>query len=301
MGKARPQSEMCRVGAFSLTTANVAGLAHFYESAFGFRRLSEQRHSGTDFQRLMEVKGGAHGITLGLGGEKLELLEFDDPGRPYPRGSISTDLIFQHFALVAPDIADAYQRLLAVKGWMAISKEGPERLPDSSGGVTAFKFRDPEGHPLELIAFAPATTPQRWQRAANRQGLLGINHSALSILETHRSVGFYENLGLRTTGRTRNSGLEQDRLDGIPGIEVDVTALRPADDGAHIELLCYHTLSRRQHLMLRNNDIAATRIALDLGNDPDRDTGRPGVSRHVLDPDGHHLILIETQPASAWL
>lgn len=36
------------------------------------------------------------------------------------------------------------------------------RLPESSGGVTAFKFRDPDGHPLELLAFPDGKVPSRW-------------------------------------------------------------------------------------------------------------------------------------------
>ncbi len=40
---------------------------------------------------------------------------------------------------------------------------GPERLPARSGGVSAFKFRDPDGHPLELLAFPPEAVPPIWR------------------------------------------------------------------------------------------------------------------------------------------
>ena len=106
---------------------------------------------------------------LRLGRERIELLEFtDSAGRPYPPGSTSTDLWFQHMAIVVTDMRDAYQRVMANRRFRPISRNGPVRLPDNSGGVTAFKFRDHDGHPLELLAFpegasrgngAPSTAP----------------------------------------------------------------------------------------------------------------------------------------------
>ncbi|MGB8684208.1 MAG: hypothetical protein WCD12_15080, partial [Candidatus Binatus sp.] len=60
--------------------------------------------------------------------------------------------------------------------------------------VTALKFRDPEGHPLELIAFPPDDTPAKWQRSSTAE-CLGIDHSAISVAVTERSVKFYERLG----------------------------------------------------------------------------------------------------------
>ena len=70
-------------------------------------------------------------------------------------------------------------------GWTPISTSGPQLLPAASGGVSAFKFRDPEGHPLELIAFPPGAVPPQWQTAShgcvsgNRSlGGLGFRHCA---------------------------------------------------------------------------------------------------------------------------
>ena len=51
---------------------------------------------------------------LRLGRERIELLEFmDSAGRPYPTGSTSTDLWFQHMAIVVNDMTSAYQRVMA--------------------------------------------------------------------------------------------------------------------------------------------------------------------------------------------
>ena len=91
---------------------------------------------------------------LRLGRERIELLEFTDAaGRPYPPDSTSTDLWFQHMSIIVTDMTRAYQRVMANPRFRPISRDGPVRLPDSSGGVTAFKFRDRDGHPLELLAF----------------------------------------------------------------------------------------------------------------------------------------------------
>ena len=97
---------------------------------------------------------------LRLGRERIELLEFtDSAGRPYPPGSTSTDLWFQHMAIVVNDMRHAYQRVMANRRFRPISRDGPVRLPDTSGGVTAFKFRDHDGHPLELLAFPEGHAP----------------------------------------------------------------------------------------------------------------------------------------------
>ena len=97
---------------------------------------------------------------LRLGCERIELLEFtDSAGRPYPPDSTSTDLWFQHMAIVVDDVTRAHQRVMANRRLRPISRHGPVRLPDSSGGVTAFKFRDHDGHPLELLAFPGGTCP----------------------------------------------------------------------------------------------------------------------------------------------
>jgi catechol 2,3-dioxygenase-like lactoylglutathione lyase family enzyme len=48
---------------------------------------------------------------LQLGRERIELLEFaDSAGRPYPPDSTSTDLRFQHMAIVVNGMTDAHQR-----------------------------------------------------------------------------------------------------------------------------------------------------------------------------------------------
>jgi hypothetical protein len=114
----------------------------------------------------------------------------------------------------------AYANLQALPNWTAISRDGPRVLPASSGGVTAFKFRDPEGHPLEMLAFEPAARPAHWAfRSANL--CLGIDHSAVSVADTGRSVAFYSRLGLARTASSLNIGREQEELDNLLGAVVE--------------------------------------------------------------------------------
>jgi catechol 2,3-dioxygenase-like lactoylglutathione lyase family enzyme len=279
--------KLARVG---LTTTDANGLANFYEKALGFRRLAAKRFSGAEFERLMNVKGGADGITLGLGNERIELLEFDRSGEPYPKNACSSDLVFQHFAIVATDIDIAYRKLTNVGEWTTISRGGPQKLPETSGGLTAFKFRDPDGHPVELLAFANGKAPARWTRFS-RDVCLGIDHSALSVSDSALSIAFYERLGLRVLETSLNHGPEQARLDAVPEPQVEVTALMPSQATPHIELLCYRSIAHKRVIVLKNNDVAATRLVLetDCLSPADAGTSDP---RSVLDPDGHHLLLV---------
>ena len=121
---------------------------------------------------------------LRLGRERVELLEFtDSAGRPYPPDSTTTDLWFQHMAIVVNDMTDAHQRVMANRRFRPISRNGPVRLPDNSGGVTAFKFRDHDGHPLELLAFPEGRVPRAW-RNADGAGPFSVSITPLSRLAT---------------------------------------------------------------------------------------------------------------------
>jgi catechol 2,3-dioxygenase-like lactoylglutathione lyase family enzyme len=284
---AAPSATICKLARFGLTTPNAAGLAAFYESACGFRRLESQYLSGV-------VEGAARCISLVLGEEVLELVEFKQPGRLYPPASSSADVIFQHFALVVADMEEAYRRLSAVAGWTAISTHGPKRLPLSSGGVTAFKFRDPNGHPLELLAFASDNVPPHWRRGSNGAVFLGIDHSAINVRNSSRSIAFYLGLGLNVAARSRNSGPEQERLDGIPQPHVEVIALAPHHATPHIELLCYESAAHAAALTLRSNDVATTRLVLESCDDSGTASDQ-SAARELLDPDGHHLLIVPAQ------
>jgi len=280
---------ICRLARFSLTTADAKSAAQFYEAAFGCRRIATDRFSGPDLERLMGVTGGADRITLGLGREIIQLVQFDLPGEPYPRESSSSDLVFQHFAIVVADMPRAFQRLSTVGGWMPISRDGPERLPASSGGVAAFKFRDPEGHPLELLAF-PEGSSSNWPAVSPDKTCLGIDHSAISVSDSAVSIAFYESLGLGVSARSFNHGSAQEGLDDVPGAQVDVTALAPRRATPHLELLCYRTAQQRPAPLRKANDIASTRLIFELSR-ASKATDNLIAVRSMRDPDGHAFLI----------
>jgi catechol 2,3-dioxygenase-like lactoylglutathione lyase family enzyme len=274
---------------FTVVTADADRLALFYQRAFGFSRFATETRSGPDFKRLMGVTGGARSVMLGLGRQILELLQFDRPGRPYPTTASSSDLIFQHFAIIVTDIGDAWQRLSTVGGWTAISIGGPQRLPNSSGGVTAFKFRDPDGHPLELLAFSPGNVPANWSNRGSDDLCLGIDHSAIGVSDSARSIAFYETLGFRVAARSLNRGREQTCLDAVDNACVEVTALVPRCATPHVELLRYRSIAR-DRTVLHNNDVAATRLVLEAVGPVSEDENVATTS--LTDPDGHHLVIV---------
>ena len=279
-----------RLARFSLTTADAKSTAQFYEAAFGCRRIVTDRLAGPDFERLMDVTGGADRIMLGLGREIIELVQFDLAGEPYPRESRSSDLVFQHFAIVVADMSRAFQRLSTAVGWMPISREGPQRLPASSGGVTAFKFRDPEGHPVEFLAF-PKARSSNWPAVTPDETCLGIDHSAIGVSDSAISIAFYESLGLSVTAYSFNHGITQEYLDDVLGAQVDVTALAPCRPNPHLELLCYRTAARRRPAPARKaNDIAGTRLVFEPCRTSNATDGYIR-ARSMHDPDGHTLLI----------
>ena len=272
---------------FILVSANARELAAFYEAALGCQVIEMNFRSGTDFEELLGVNGGAKSISLALGPDVIEVLQFDHPGSPYPGAGSASDLFFQHFAIIVADIGKAYERLKDVSGWTPISIGGPQQLPVRAGGVAAFKFRDPEGHPLELLAFPNGG----FRHHQDGSGLfLGIDHSALSVSDSDRSVAFYGKLGLQTAARSLNHGHEQQRLDAVPDPHVEVTAMIPAVADPHIELLGYQFAMRDDPIVVRNNDIAATRLVFEAA--ASLQSGERQVGRQLLDPDGHHLLIL---------
>lgn len=280
----RPQAVAALIR-FSLTTQDAPALAKFFEAAFGCRRLGSERR-GADALRPLGVQGGALAEMLALGEQQIELLQFDEPGRVYPSGASAIDLSFQHFAILVTDMDRAFAHLSAIPGWSAISRDGPQQLPQRSGGVTAYKFRDPEGHPLELLKLA--ATPLRVPTPATQPPFKGIDHSAISVSDTMKSVAFYEQLGLRIRATSYNSGVEQERLDGVDAPRVEVTALSPPRSKPHLELLCYRRPRAPACAAAANNDVVATRLIFQRRAAATADVPLP---MHCIDPDGHHLII----------
>jgi catechol 2,3-dioxygenase-like lactoylglutathione lyase family enzyme len=278
--------------------SNLARAESFYRSALGFHTQSK----GPLDCGLMEALGvadrTASEVRMRLGREDLVLVQFEPQGSDYPVGSQSDDLWFQHIAIVVRDMNQAYARLCSNTGWHPISDHGPQTLPASSGGVSAFKFRDPDRHPLELLWFPPGHGRALWhewaqQPAASDEPFLGIDHSALAVSSTRRSIAFYHSLGLRISTRSLNSGPEQSRLDGISDARVRVTGLRPASEtGPGLELLAYQPPGRaRQSSSAADLSTDWTTLTGILAGRPEDQAAAadPGV---LMDPDGHRFVLV---------
>ncbi len=263
-----------------LVTADLARLARFYGSVLGFGLDGpESTFSPAEGAQLGLAVGGRR-QRLVLGEQSLTLEQFDTDGAPYPQEGDASALWFQHLAIVVADIGAAFERLGDVAG---ISTGGPQRLPARSGGVSAFKFRDPDGHPLELLQFPAAERPAHWRGrvAAGRQIGIGIDHSAISVSDVAASVAFYAGLGLVDVGRTTNQGAEQGRLDGLAAPVVEVVPLEPVDPTPHLELLGYRPAGASGPAR-RANDVAATRLVWQ-GSEP----------AVFADPDGHvHQVVV---------
>lgn len=277
-----------RIVGFGLTSVDADRLAEFYVRAFDARYVSRGRENGAQFERRLGVSGGAWHHTLQLGRETVDMLQFDTPGRPYPKPLSPLDTTFQHFAIVVADMERALHQLQRSPGWAPISS-GPQHLPQASGGVTAFKFQDPDGHPLELLAFPAQGIPAPWRERLGDELFLGIDHSAISVRDTAISTAFYQTLGFDVTAQSLNVGEEQARLDGILSPHVEVTALSLHASTPHLELLCYRCAERSAPPVLSSNDVAATRIVV-AASGRENDVG--AAQRLVIDPDGHHVVLL---------
>jgi catechol 2,3-dioxygenase-like lactoylglutathione lyase family enzyme len=229
---------------------------------------------------------------LRLGRERIELLEFtDSAGRPYPPDSTSTDLWFQHMAIIVNDMTDAYQRVMANRRFRPISRHGPVRLPQSSGGVTAFKFRDHDGHPLELLAFPPGRAPEEWHTTDGTGSFLGVDHTAIGVSDTVRSARFFGSVfGFSAGTRTENRGPEQDDLDDVDDVQVSVTRLAPDRPAPRMELLHYHVGTRRPIPRdTASNDIVATHSVVRVAS---IDATAEALSRCGAPLTGHDLMIL---------
>jgi catechol 2,3-dioxygenase-like lactoylglutathione lyase family enzyme len=276
-----------RIVRISRVVSDLGRAEAFYRDGLGFRIIAQGPLDEATLATLDAGAGAAEEIVMRLGAQDIALVRFAAPGRPYPADSRSDDLWFQHLAIVVNDMDAAYAHLCSQGGWQPVSEGGPQLLPPANGAVRAFKFRDPDGHPLELIWFPPGQGRPVWHEAAGTASFLGIDHSALAVAATPRSLGFYRALGLRVSERSLNHGPAQARLDGVPGALVQVTGLRPAAAiGPGLELLGYDPPGRPAGMVFAN-DVAADWVTLAVSSPSGT------LPCTVRDPDGHRLVLVD--------
>jgi catechol 2,3-dioxygenase-like lactoylglutathione lyase family enzyme len=305
------------VGTVGLTVADMDRALAFYTSVLPFAKVSDREVSGRPYELLTGLFGARSRIvTLRLGSEEIELTEFLAPkGRPIPADVRANDRLFQHIAIVVSDMTKAYGRLRERR--VEHASTGPQRLPDwnsNAGGISAFYFRDPDRHFLEIISFPSGKGQPRWHDAA--EGIfLGIDHTAIVVEDTDASLRFYrDTLGMQVAGESENYDVEQEHLNNVFGARLRITALRAAK-GPGIELLEYLAPrdGRPVPVDLRANDIGFWQTTLvterldpllPLARDhrltlvspgPVESTPLPlGFSAGALtrDPDGHGMRLV---------
>ena len=238
---AGPHALVKAVDSIGLTVSDLDRSVDFYSSVLHFQKVSETETDGEDYEHLAGVFGlRARTARMRLGEEYIELTEFLAPrGRPAPVDARSNDGWFQHIAIIVSDMDRAYQWLREHKVQHASS--GPQLLPawnKNAGGICAFYFRDPDGHPLEILWFPPDKGNPKWHVATDKL-FLGIDHTAIVISETEASLRFYrDRLGMEVAGESENYGPEQERLNNVFGARLHITALRAAS-GPGIEFLEY--------------------------------------------------------------
>ncbi|PWT90680.1 MAG: glyoxalase [Proteobacteria bacterium] len=306
------------VDSIGLTVSDLDRSVEFYSTVLHFQKVGESETDGENYEHLTGVFGlRMRTARMRLGDESIELTEFLAPrGRPAPVDARSNDRWFQHIAIIVSDMDRAYQWLREHKVQHASS--GPQLLPawnKNAGGIRAFYFRDPDGHPLEILWFPPDKGNAKWH-AASGPLFLGIDHTAIVISETEASLQFYrDRLGMEVAGESENYGPEQERLNNVFGARLRITALRAAA-GPGIEFLEY--LAPRDgrpfppeekandliHWQTRFLGISVDEAAQTLRNSrsafvstgavelPDGKAGfRKAVT--VRDPDGHAIQIVE--------
>lgn len=266
---ALPREPTC-VGV-ELASRDPALLAEFYVEVLGFR--CESSTSETTCLRL---------------GDATVLLTRAAPGgRAIPTDSRSHDRWFRHLALVVRDLNAAYTQL---RGHHSTTiSDAPQRLPDwnpDSAGIEALYFRDPEGHPLELIHFPPGKGKAVWHQEGTEL-FQGIDHTAIVVSSAPRSVEFYRReLGFEPAAASLNRGPEQERLANLDRASVHVISLSGRGQMG-LELLEYlqPTDGRAAPDDTTPDDLWWSRTII-------RQNEVATLPVQILDPDHHGVLLI---------
>lgn len=240
-----PAQHVRNVASVTITVADLDRSIAFYTEVLDFEFIQKFEMDETVARQLFGMQSPAHGAkiaSLRLGQETIKLMAFRQPisGRPVPVDSKSNDLWFQHMAIVVSDMDAAYRKVYDA-GVQHVSTS-PQTLPASipaAAGITAFYFRDPDGHNLELIHYPAGKGNPKWQDYSASTLFLGIDHTAIGIDQTQASLDYYTRiLDLQVGGNSENYGTEQEHLNQVFGARLLITGLH-ADAGVGIEFLDY--------------------------------------------------------------
>ncbi|WP_260331268.1 VOC family protein [Granulicella mallensis] len=313
-GRARASVRVTSVGCPSISTVSLDRAVMFYTKVLDFQLVKmEDSSSSARLAPAMSPETKARTAKLSLGDECLDITEYSSPkGKSFPGDSRANDLWFEHVAIVVSNMNEAYERLKVAH--VSFVSNVPQTLPEwnkDAGGISAFYFRDPDGHYLELIHFPSGKGQPKWQMPSKKI-FLGIDHTAIAVSNTERSIAFYrDNLHFHVAGSSENYGEEQEHLSGVFNAHVVITSLR-TESGIGIELLDYVTPSSGRPIPanLRVSDVARWQIPLEVTPGPAsvnaieglslthwiKLPARDGTDREavwVKDPDGHLLELIK--------
>ena len=228
------------VDTIGMTVSDMDRAVEFYTSVLTFEKTSDIEVAGREYE-LMEGVFGARVriVRLRLGDESIELTEYLAPkGRPMPPDIRANDRLFQHVAVIVSDMDQAYARLRRFQVQQAST--GPQTLPGwnrAAGGISAYYFRDPDGHFLEILHFPADKGLDKWHHTDRL--FLGIDHTAIVVGDTDRTLKLYHGaLGMAVVGESENYDTEQEHLNNVFGARLRITTLRAAA-GPGIELLEY--------------------------------------------------------------
>jgi catechol 2,3-dioxygenase-like lactoylglutathione lyase family enzyme len=240
-----PAQTINEIKGVTITVSDITRALGFYTEVLPFEKDTTFTLQGENIQNLYNIQDASLKVKvarLHLGEEQIELMEFQSEklvGRKIPADSRSNDLWFQHIAIVVSDMEKAYQ-ILEESGVTHVSTS-PQTLPDylkAAAGISAFYFRDPDGHNLELIHFPQGKGNLKWQNHGGKL-FLGIDHTAIGIESTKTSLQFYKDvLGLNIAGESVNYGTEQEHLNQVFGVRLKITGLTAAS-GIGLEFLDY--------------------------------------------------------------
>lgn len=242
-GPSEAQVAVQSVASVGFTVSDMDRSIAFYRDVLTFTPLSDVEVDGPEYDQFWGMFGvRARVVKLQLGEQQLVLTEFLSPPdlRPIPMPSYSHDLWFQHCAIVVRDMEAAWAQLR--KHHVRQVSPRPQTIPRSNvaaAGIKAMKFRDPDGHNLELLWFPDGKGHPRWQRSGTDL-FLGIDHTAMTVRSTENSTKFYRDLlGMTVSGGTLNMGATQQYLDSLPGARTRVTGLAPKLNPPSLEFLEY--------------------------------------------------------------
>jgi catechol 2,3-dioxygenase-like lactoylglutathione lyase family enzyme len=307
-----------------LTVSDLDAEVRFFTQVLPFQEVSRAEIKGQAADDLLGLRlANLKLARLRLGDEIITLTEHQTKGRPLPPDSRSYDHWFQHIAIVVRDMDQAYELLRRHR--VQYVSTAPQTLPEwnkGAAGIKAFYFRDPEDHVLEIISFPAGKGDPKWQKETN-QLFLGIDHTAIVVSDTEKSLQFYRNfLGMRVAGESENYGVEQEHLNQVFGARLRITALR-AESGPGIEFLEYLTPPGGRDLPqdAKPNDLIFWHTDLEVDHlgdcikklnettsrfvstgivDLSQSSAAPVRTLIVRDPDGHALQLEQhTQPTAS--